>query len=214
LGQTVFALHPHQTLFDIPADMAIQVPASVTPRRAVLAANMETALNAVWDSGAGPGDRILVVGAGVVGLLIAWICARLPGAEDLLIDVAFNCPGRAEGLAAAIGQAGFEATVVEASWHGAEHSPIPLGGAFHSQRLRLISSQVGAVAASRRPRWSYRRRLSKALDLLADPALDALLAWPVSFEELPQALGGVLDPKSSALCPLIRYPAVDGPGGR
>lgn len=241
LGQTVFALHPHQTLFDLPADSAIQVPADVTPRRAVLAANMETALNAVWDSGAGPGDRILVIGAGVVGLLIAWICSRLPGAEALLIDsaperaatasalgipfalspagrepvdVAFNCTGRAEGLAAAIGQAGFEATVVEASWHGAEPSQIPLGGAFHSQRLRLVSSQVGAVSAGRRPRWSYRRRLSKALDLLADPALDALLGWPVAFEDLPHAIGGLLDPKSSALCPLIRYPAAEGSSGR
>lgn len=241
LGQTVFALHPHQTLFDIPADMAIQVPATVTPRRAVLAANMETALNAVWDSGAGPGDRILVMGAGVVGLLIAWICARLPGAEVLLVDnaperaatasglgvpfalspagrepvdIAFNCTGRAEGLAAAIAQAGFEATIVEASWHGAEASLIPLGGAFHSQRLRLISSQVGAVADSRRPRWSYRRRLAKALELLAEPALDALLAWPVAFDDMPQALGGLLDPKSAALCPLIRYPATEGSNDR
>lgn len=241
LGQTIFALHPHQTLFDLPDDAATPVPATVTPRRAALAANMETALNVVWDSGAGPGDRILVVGAGVVGLLIAYLCARLPGSETLLVDsapergataaalnlpfalsaagrepvdVAFNCTGRAEGLTAAMEQAGFEATVVEASWLGAAPAALPLGGGFHSQRLRLISSQVGNVATSRRPRWSYRRRLTKALELLADPALDALLGWPVPFEDLPRAFPGLLDPKSPALCPIVRYPAADNAHGR
>jgi threonine dehydrogenase-like Zn-dependent dehydrogenase len=234
LGQTVFALHPHQTLFDVPEESAVAVPTTVTPRRAVLAANMETALNAVWDSAAGPGDRILVVGAGVVGLLIAWLCARMPGADVLLIDqaperaavasalglkfalspvgsdpldIAFNCTGRSEGLAVAIGQAGFEATIVEASWHGAQDSLVPLGGAFHSQRLRLISSQVGAVASSRRARWSYGRRIAKALELLEDPALDALLAASVNFDDLPSILAGLLDANSSAQCPLICYPA-------
>ncbi len=237
LGETVFVLHPHQTLFDAPADAATKVPAAVTARRAVLAANMETALNVVWDSGVGPGDRVLVVGAGVVGLLVAYLCTRLPGAEVLLVDsaparattaaalgvpfalsaagrepvdVAFNCTGRAEGLTTAIEEAGLEATVVEASWQGAQQSLIPLGGGFHSQRLKLISSQVGQVASSRRPRWSYRRRLEKALDLLVDPALDALLGWPVAFEDLPLALPGLLDPQAAALCPLVRYVAADG----
>ena len=239
LGETVFVLHPHQTLFDVPAEAATKVPATVTPRRAVLAANMETALNAVWDSGIGPGDRALIMGAGVVGLLIAYLCTRIPGCDVLLVDsaparsttaaslgipfalsaagrepvdIAFNCTGRAEGLSAAIDQAGLEATIVEASWHGAQTSSIPLGGGFHSQRLRLISSQVGQVASSRRPRWTYARRLSKALELLGDPALDALLSWPVSFDELPQTLTGLVDPLASALCPLIRYAAAEGNG--
>ncbi len=160
------------------------LPEGVPARRAVLAANMETALNALWDSGAGAGDRIVVVGAGVVGCLVAFLAARLPGARGDArrrrsvapgggagarrafakpldapgeADVVFHASATAAGLACALACAGFEASVVEMSWYGDEPVPAPLGLAFHSRRLRLISSQVGQVAPSRRPRWSHRR---------------------------------------------------------
>src|SRR3954451_18042952 len=86
-GRTVFALHPHQDGFVAPADCLVSVPVDVPARRAALAANMETALNALWDSGAGPGDRIVIVGSGLVGLLVAFLAARLPGAEVVVVDV-------------------------------------------------------------------------------------------------------------------------------
>jgi NADPH:quinone reductase-like Zn-dependent oxidoreductase len=232
-GRTVFALHPHQTGFNIPADAATPIPEGVPPARAVLAANMETALNAVWDAAPGPADRIAVVGAGVVGALVAYLCGRLPGAQVTLIDVdpsraelaralgvSFAAPGHAAGdcdlvvhasgsaagLATALGLAGEEATVLEMSWYGTDQVAAPLGAAFHSRRLKLISSQVGKVAPSHRPRWSYARRLAAALDLLKDPKLDALLAPSITFADLPARLPDILSPQGGVLCQLVTYP--------
>jgi len=234
IGRAVFALYPHQTVFNLPADAVVPIPAEVPPSRAVLAANMETALNAVWDAGPGPVDRIAVVGAGVVGALVAWLCGKFPGAQVTLVDinparaslaaalgVGFAAPDAAPrdcdlvvhasgspfGLATALGLAGNEATVLELSWYGAGEVLAPLGAAFHSRRLKLVSSQVGQVAPSHRPRWTHRRRLAAALDLLADARLDALLAPAVAFADLPARLPKILNPDSGVLCQLIDYPA-------
>jgi hypothetical protein len=235
-GRTVFALYPHQTAFTLPADAVIPVPEGVPAARAVLAANMETALNAVWDAAPGPADRVAVVGGGVVGVLVAWLCGRLPGAQVTLVDidparenlaatlgVAFAAPDTAPrdcdlvvhasgspfGLATALGLAGDEATVLEMSWYGAGEVAAPLGAAFHSRRLRLVSSQVGQVAPSHRPRWTHRRRLAAALDLLADARLDALLTPAIAFADLPARLPSILAPESGVLCQLIDYPVKD-----
>jgi NADPH:quinone reductase-like Zn-dependent oxidoreductase len=232
-GRLVFALHPHQSVFNVPADAVIPVPEGVPAARAVLAANMETALNGVWDGAPGPADRIAVVGGGVIGALVAYLCGRLPGAQVTLVDVepsraecaralgvSFAAPdaaprdcdlvvhasGNAAGLATALDLAGEEAMVLEMSWYGADEVSVPLGAAFHSRRLKLISSQVGKVAASHRARWSYARRLAAALDLLADPKLDALLAPAIKFSDLPARLPDMLSPKSGVLCQLVTYP--------
>ncbi len=231
--RVVFSLHPHQSLFTLPADAVCPVPANVPPARAVLAANMETALNAVWDGAPGPADRIAVVGGGLVGLLVAYLCARLPGAQVTVVDVApsraalaralgagfavpdsapadcdlvFHASATAAGLGTALRLAGEEAGIVELSWYGSGDVAAPLGEAFHSRRLRLISSQVGKVAPSHRARWSHGRRLAAALALLADPALDALMAPAIAFEDLPAKLAVVFEASSSGVCPLIRYP--------
>jgi NADPH:quinone reductase-like Zn-dependent oxidoreductase len=229
----VFALHPHQSVFTVPADAVVPVPPQVPPARAVLAANMETALNGVWDGAPGPADRIAVVGGGVVGLLVARLCARMPGAQVTVVevveqrreivqtlgagfaapagappdcDLVFHASGTSAGLATALRIAGEEATIVELSWYGAGDVAVPLGEAFHSRRLRLVASQVGQVAPSHRPRWSRSARLAAALDLLADPALDGLLAPAVRFEDLPARLAEILRSQTDARCPLIRYP--------
>lgn len=230
LGRIVFALHPHQDRFVVPAEAAVPLPEGLPPARAVLAANMETALNALWDSGAAPGDRIVIVGAGALGALVAALAGRMPGAEVTLVDVApararlaarlgvgFAAPddapqdadvvihtsATAAGLSTALGCAGVEARIVELSWHGTGDVAVPLGGAFHSKRLALISSQVGRVSPAHRPRWPHRRRLAKALELLRDERLDALLGPPVPFAALPGRMEELLagpDP-----CPLIAY---------
>ena len=231
-GRTVFTLHPHQDLFNVPAGAAILLPENLPPQRAVLAANMETALNAVWDAAPGPADRIAVVGAGVVGSLVAYLCGRFPGAEVTLVDVnparaelaralgvgfagpetakgdcdlVVHATGNPAGLGTALALAGEEATVLEMSWYGDAPVTAPLGGAFHSRRLRLVSSQVGQIAPSHRPRWTHGRRLAAALALLADARLDALLAPAISFQDLPRRLPGILDARSGILCQLITY---------
>lgn len=232
VGRTVFSLYPHQTLFDVPVDAVVPVPDGVPPQRAVLAANMETALNAMWDGQPAPGDRIAVVGAGVLGSLVAWLCASIPGTQVTLIDIdarrsalakkfglLFAPPGgahgdcdlvvhtsaSADGLATALDLAGDEATVLELSWYGADKVAVPLGGAFHSRRLKLVSSQVGKIAPSHRARWTHRRRLGAALSLLRDDVLDILIAPPVAFARLPEQLPHILASGSGVLCQRIDY---------
>ena len=233
MGRTVFALHPHQDVFVAPVAMLYPLPDGLPARRATLAANMETALNAHWDAGTGPGDHIVVVGAGIVGLMVAHLAARIAGTEVTVIDVAqarapvaqalgarfalpeaapqdadivFHTSASAAGLATALRCAGLEGTVVELSWYGDRRIDVPLGDAFHSRRLKLISSQVGHVAPSRRPRWSYRRRLEAALALLDVPALDALVAETIPFADAPKLLPALLSADSAAsLAPVIAY---------
>jgi threonine dehydrogenase-like Zn-dependent dehydrogenase len=119
-------------------------------------------------------------------------------------DLVFHASGTSDGLNLALSLAGFEATVVEMSWYGAKPASVGLGGAFHSQRLTLLSSQVGSVSPARRTRWDHRRRLSQALRLCADPRLDVLVAEDTSFADIPARLPEILG-APGALCHLIRY---------
>lgn len=230
-GARVFVLHPHQDRFPAPEAMVVAVPEGVPAGRAVLAANMETALNVVWDGAAAPGDRIAVVGGGVVGALTAWICGRLPGAEVVLVDVnparaavaaalgvgfagpeaapegcdlVVHASASAAGLATGLACAGAEAAVVEASWYGDRAVAVPLGAAFHSRRLRIVGSQVGQLPPARRARWSPRRRLEAALGMLREPALDVLVSGETAFADLPGRYGAILDDPGT-LCHVIRY---------
>ncbi|KRE02245.1 dehydrogenase [Bosea sp. Root381] len=232
LGRTVFCLHPHQDVFIAPSNRLTPVPAAVPARRAILAANMETALNAHWDAGSGPCDRIVVVGGGVIGLLVAWLAARLPGAEVTLVDVepgraalaatlglhfalpadapsgadlVFHASASCQGLATAIAAAGFEARIIELSWYGDGAVPAPLGGAFHTNRLQLSSSQVGQISPSRRPRWNHARRAAAAMALLADDRLDALITEEIPFREAAARLPGVLAADAAGLTAAICY---------
>jgi NADPH:quinone reductase-like Zn-dependent oxidoreductase len=226
----VFVLHPHQDLFLAPVSMCIPVPEDMPSKRAVLAANMETALNVAWDAAALPGERIMVVGAGVVGLLVASLLARIPAVQVTVIDVdaerkslaeRFGCrfatpdiaPGEQDlivhasateaGLRLALKCAAFEARIVEASWFGDRAPSAPLGEAFHARRLRLIASQVGAIAPAMRGRRSHAERLLLALQLLADDRYDALLDGPTRFEDMPAAMPRILAP--GGLCHVITY---------
>lgn len=233
VGRDVFCLYPHQTAYMVPAAAVTPLPEGVPAGRAVLAANMETALNAVWDAQALPGQLIHVIGAGVVGCLVAYLCARLPGAEVTLADLrperaatagalgagfappealppeadlVIHASGSASGLRTALACAGLEARVVELSWHGTAEVALPLGEAFHSRRLALLSSQVGQVAPAMRPRWSHGRRLAKALELLRDPTLDVLITDELAFADLPATLPRHLAEPGRALCTRIVYP--------
>jgi hypothetical protein len=213
LGKTVFCLHPHQDVYWVPLDAVTPLPDGLPPGRAILAANMETAVNAVWDGGPAPGDRIVVVGGGVVGLLIAWLCGRLPGCEVTVEDVnpgrrtiveslgprfgregegradlVFHASGNPEGLTRALELAGPEATVVEVSWYGSRSVPLPLGEAFHSRRLTVKSSQVGRIPPHRVPRWDTARRMRLALELLRADPLEALISGESGFHDLPDVM--------------------------
>ena len=230
--RVAFVLHPHQTRYVVPADSVAVLPDGVPPGRAVLAANLETAINGLWDAGANVGDRIAVVGGGTVGCLVAWLAGRIPGCQVELIDVnprrcsvadmlgvrfadpdaaspeadlVVHASGSPAGLDTALRIAGFEATVVEMSWYGSDVVPLPLGRAFHSRRLTIKSSQVGAVAPLQRARWDRRRRMQLALALLADSVLDGLITGESDFDALPQVMAALAATPGDTLCHRIRY---------
>ncbi|WP_328852432.1 dehydrogenase [Micromonospora globbae] len=231
-GRTVFCLHPHQTAYVVPASAVVPVPDAVPPARAVLAGTVETAVNALWDAAPLVGDRVTVVGAGMVGCCVAAVLARFPGVRVQLVD---TDPARAD-VAAALGvdfalpeetaggrdlvvhasatAAGLqrsldllvpEGTVVELSWYGDRPVELALGGVFHSGRLTIRGSQVGTVSPARRDRRSYADRLAIALDLLVDPAFDALITGESRFVELPDVLTRLTSGELPALCHLIAY---------
>jgi threonine dehydrogenase-like Zn-dependent dehydrogenase len=233
VGREVFCLYPHQSAYVVPQERVSPLPPGLPAGRAVLAANMETALNALWDAAARPGERIHVIGAGVVGCLVAYLCGRIPGTEVTLVDLVperagiaaalgvafappeglageadlvFHASGNPNGLRTALAVAGLEARIVELSWYGAADVPLPLGEAFHSRRLTIRSSQVGHVALAMRPRWSHARRMAKALELLRDPALDVLITGEVAFGSLPAAMRALATMPGGALCQRIVYP--------
>lgn len=232
IGQQVFCLYPHQTHYVIPLKYVTPLPANIPAERAILCANMETALNVLWDAAPCIGDHITVVGAGVLGCLVAWLAAQIPGCNVELVDIN---PGRADiaetlgtefrlpvhasnerdlvihasaseqGLNLALRLAAFESTVVELSWYGAKAVSVDLGGAFHSKRLQIRSSQVGHVATPQRARWDYQRRLDLALSLLTDPRLDQLITGESHFDELPATFDLLMGKSRNTLCQRIRY---------
>jgi hypothetical protein len=231
-GQAVFVLHPHQTRYVVPAAAVHVLPGGVPPSRAILAANLETAINGLWDARPQVGDRIVVIGGGTVGCLVAWLAGQMPGCEVELVDlnpdraviaaalgVRFASPdtvttaadlvihssGSPAGLELALKVAGFEAIIVEMSWYADTVVPLRLGEAFHAGRLTLKSSQVGTVAPGQRSRWDTRRRMQLALNLLSDPALDALITGETAFDALPDVMGEIARAPGGTLCHRIRY---------
>ncbi|GMG81890.1 zinc-binding alcohol dehydrogenase [Paralimibaculum aggregatum] len=232
IGREVFALHPHQARFRVPAAAALPLPEGVPPERAVLAANAETALNAIWDADIAPGSRVLVVGAGLLGCLVAGLLAPRNDLEVVIADViasrrsiagelnvtfrqatetgsgyvvAIHTSASAAGLQTALDALDFEGRVVELSWYGDRPVEVSLGGAFHSRRLRLISSQVGHVAPARRASTSRRDRLACALAALAAPRFDALVTETVAFTSLPERIDRLLAPDAAGIATCIRY---------
>jgi 2-desacetyl-2-hydroxyethyl bacteriochlorophyllide A dehydrogenase len=231
-GRTVFCLFPHQTAYVVPADAVTVVPDAVPPARAVLAGTVETAVNALWDAAPLLGDRVAVVGAGMVGCCVARLLARFPASVVTLVDVD---PARAEiatalgvgfaqpdeahdghdlvvhasatsaGLQRSLDLLGPEGTVIDLSWYGDADVQLSLGGAFHSRRLAIRASQVGAVSPARRERRTTGDRLALALELLRDPAFDVLVTGESRFDELPDVMGRLAAGSLPALCHTITY---------
>jgi threonine dehydrogenase-like Zn-dependent dehydrogenase len=232
-GRTVFCLHPHQTAYVVPSTDVTVVPDGVPADRAVLAGTVETAINALWDSAPMVGDRIAVVGAGMVGCCIARLASAIPGVEVVLVDVDPTRAAVAESLGVAFAhpddapagrdlvlhtsatEAGLrrslellaaDGEVIDLSWYGDTPVRLDLGGAFHSGRLRIRASQVGEVALARRHRRTRGERLALALELLADPAYDALFTGASAFDDLPELMADLTAGRRAALCHTITYP--------
>src|SRR6185437_9369149 len=231
-GRTVFCLYPHQTAYVVPAAAVTVVPDGVPAARAVLAGTVETAVNALWDAGPLLGDRVTVLGAGMVGCCVARLLSRFPAAQVTLVDVdagradvaaalgvEFALPGDAaggrdlvvhasatsSGLQRSLELLAAEGTVIDLSWYGDTEVRLSLGGAFHSRRLGIRASQVGTLSPARSGRRTTAERLALALELLRDPAFDALLSGRSPFRELPEVMAGLADGRLPALCHTITY---------
>lgn len=231
LDRQVYCLHPHQERFVVPAAALSIIPEGLPPERAILAANMETALNGLWDASPLIGERIVVIGAGVVGLLAARLASQIPGTRVQIVDpleekreaaaalgltcvlpedaadeadLVLHASGNPSGLKTALTLAGFEARIVELSWYGETRVDLPLGGAFHSKRLKIISSQVGHLPPAQTSRWNHAKRMQLALELLGDPAFDALVTGQDDFENLPKIMARIAEDQT-ILCHRIRY---------
>jgi threonine dehydrogenase-like Zn-dependent dehydrogenase len=232
LGRTVFCLYPHQTRYVVPVSAVTVVPDAVPASRAVLAGTVETAVNALWDAAPLIGDRIAVVGGGMVGCSVAALLARFPGVRVQLVDadparadiaralgVDFALPEDADGerdlvVHASATEAGLtrslellaqEGTVLELSWYGDRRVSLPLGEAFHSRRLVVRSSQVGSVSPRARTGRTYADRLALALELLAEPAFDALITGECGFDELPDVMAKLASGSMPGLCHRVVY---------
>lgn len=240
-GRLVFCLYPHQTRYVVPAAAVVVVPEGVPPERAVLAGTVETAVNALWDAAPLVGDRVAVVGAGMVGCCVARLLSGMPGVHTTLVDVdptraavaaalgvdfalpadAAAGPGNgahdlvvhtsatAEGLQLSLSLLASEGEVLELSWYGDREVTIGLGGSFHSGRLAIRASQVGAVSPARRSRRTPADRLALALYLLQDPAFDSLVTGRSAFDELPATMARLSDGRTPAICHLITYEGAD-----
>jgi threonine dehydrogenase-like Zn-dependent dehydrogenase len=233
VGRTVFCLYPHQTAYVVPADAVTVVPDDVPAARAVLAGTVETAVNALWDAEPLIGDRVTVVGAGMVGCCVARLLAGIPGTEVTLVDtdasraitadalgVGFALPGEAadgrdlvlhtsatsEGLQLSLDLLVADGSVIDLSWYGDTEVRLALGGRFHTDRLAIRASQVGTIASRQRGRRTLAERMVLALDLLRDPAYDALLTGSSTFEELPEVMARLADGRLPALCHSVVHP--------
>jgi hypothetical protein len=232
-GRRVFCLHPHQDRYVVPASSLTPVPEAVPSDRAVLAGTVETGINALWDAGPRIGDRVAVVGAGMVGGTVAALLRTFPLDRLQLVDVnparsalaaalgvelvhpndaagdndlVFHCSATESGLARSLQLLGTEAELIELSWYGTVQPRVPLGAAFHSRRLAIRASQVGAVAAARRARRTTSDRLALALKRLRDPVFDVFITGHAPFSTLPQTMESIFDDGTETLCQVIDYP--------
>jgi threonine dehydrogenase-like Zn-dependent dehydrogenase len=232
VGRTVFALYPHQSSYVVPEHAVTVVPGGIPPRRAVLAGAVETAVNILWDAAPLVGDRLMVVGAGMIGCAVARVARGIPGLDVTVVDVdrakadvcgllgvsyahpddaprdqdiVVDTSGSGDGLQLAIECAATEGDIVEASWFGDRPVSLRLGGDFHSRRLTIHSSQVGVVSPRRRGSRSTGDRLGLALRLLTDEAFDHLLTGDSSWRELPAVMAGIADGTLPGLCHTIDW---------
>jgi len=232
LQKPVFSLFPHQDYFILPIDAALVLPPELPPARAILAPSMETALNALWDGNPAKGDRILVIGGGAIGLLVAYLSNKVQGSKVLLIDpdperrtiaetlniefstqptkdfapdLIFHASGHPSGLKTALSIAPMDTTIVELSWYGDQDITLPLGEHFHANRLTLKSSQVSTIPPSHSSQWNHQSRLALALDLLQHDELDILISGETSFEEMPELFSSDPHTPAIALCHRITY---------
>ncbi len=232
-GRAVFVMHPHQDYCVVAQRDCFCLPANVSPRSAVLAANLETAVTALWDARPLLGERVLVVGFGLLGALTALLLKRFPGLDlwisepnsyrkDLAkkmgfhlwegqhvgeFDLCVHSSATEDGLQMALDVLGREGRVLELSWYGNKRSALSLGEAFHHKRLRIISSQVAHLPSDMQARWGYARRKELVFKLLHSSDWRLLPDAELGLEDLPSFFKALRKGESQypALAVVVKY---------
>jgi threonine dehydrogenase-like Zn-dependent dehydrogenase len=216
-GRAVFAFHPHQDIFAARADDLIPLPA-IEPASATLFPLVETALQVTLDAGSGYRDRVIVLGAGVLGLLTsllmqrsgwrpllaepqAWrrdlasslgVTAEAPEElTDEKVPLVIDASGNPDAPAMALNMLAHEGTLLIASWFGTKPVPLPLGGAFHRRRLIIRSTQVSTLPARLSGKWTRSRRRQETVELLSELPLAQLCTHNFAFGHAAEAFRAV-----------------------
>lgn len=230
-GKLVHFMHPHQDICHVEASSLFEIPENIPATRAGLASNVETALNAIWDSGLSIGDRTLVCGFGMIGALVARLLSFMPGVEVQVLeidpgrkkkakemgfevvenpeqeqyDLAFHTSASAGGLQKCIDSVGLEGKIIELSWYGTKSIALQLGGSFHRNRKQLISSQVSIIPKQKSARWDYKRRKETVFELLKNDIFDQHISHIIPFEDTPDFFQKLRTDKLEGLGYLIKY---------
>ena len=230
-GQAVFAFHPHQDIFAARTSDLIPLPA-VDPAPATLFPLVETALQVTLDAGTGYRDRVIVLGAGVLGLLTALLLQR-SGQRPLLaepqawrrglaaslgvpaaapeelgkqeVSLVIDASGSPDAPASALGMLAHEGTLLVASWFGAKPVVLPLGGAFHRRRLTIRSTQVSTVPARLGATWTRPRRRLEAAELMPELPLSELCTHVFPFTKAADAFRAVDEGTPGLMHAVLRY---------
>jgi len=242
VGQTLFAFHPHQDRAVVPLADCHRVPDGMAAEAALFLAPVETAVNLVLDGAPLVGERVLVFGQGVVGLLTAALLAKFPLArldaveplawrrdlagrwgigdtvdpangaawESLLAalkgaDLIYELSGNPAALDQAIEAAGFDGRIVVGSWYGANARPLALGGRFHRNRLRLISSQVSTLNPALTGRWTRERRTELAWRMVEKLEPQRLVGPAFPLAQCQQAFEAACAKREGVMQVIFRY---------
>jgi threonine dehydrogenase-like Zn-dependent dehydrogenase len=233
VGKTVHLMHPHQNFAIVPAEHLTIVPDSVPSQRAVLASNMETAVNAIWDSGISFGERIIICGFGVIGASIAILASQIPSTRVVihetnpnrknvalsmgfelfdtrnsgtqLFDVAFNTSASGEALQVCIDNTMPKSKIIEVSWYGINSVNVSLGGSFHTGQKQIVSSQVSNISENKQSHFNHLRRKQVVFDLLQNSIFDQLPFHFVDFKQLPNVFEQLRNDSYDQFATIVKY---------
>ncbi len=234
-GKRVFAFHPHASHFLASPAELIFIPESINFDDCVFLASMETAVNLVLDGKPLIGEEVIAIGQGIIGLFVTALLSQFPlknltcidlhtsrlqrsldwGArsvflsseipENLNADLVFELSGNPDGLQQALNCCGFDSRVIIGSWYGEKQVNMQLGGKFHRDRIRILSSQVSSISSEFTGRWDKPRRLQLALQMIQDLKPSRLISHRFHINSAQQAYEQLVDDPQDTFLIILEY---------
>lgn len=232
LGKIVHVMHPHQDYIKVNDEDVIGIPEGISPKTATLISNLETVVNAVWDSGVTIGDKVLIVGFGNIGAMLASVIRRIPGVDLVILEtnsmrkeiaskqnfsvksktnpqsgftISFNTSSTESGLQKAINNTVIDGKVIELSWYGPKIVSLELGGSFHYGRKHLISSQVSRIPPHKSQHFNFQSRKRIVLKILNEIDLDFIINLEIPFQKAPEFYKRLINEGINEIGVLFKY---------